>query len=87
MLLLLALEGALVTGAGVLIGAAACWGAVALLGPWVQFRFGITLQLQAPASAEWRWIAALLAGGLLASLVPGWRAYHLSLVDGLSPRI
>ena len=87
MLLLLALEGALVTGLGVLIGAAACWGAVALLGPWVQSRFGITLHLQAPASAEWRWIAALLAGGLLASLVPGWRAYRLSLADGLSPRI
>ena len=26
------------------------------------------------------------AGGLLASLVPGWRAYRLSLADGLSPR-
>jgi putative ABC transport system permease protein len=87
MLLLLALEGGLVTALGVLLGAAACWGAVALLGPWVQGRYGITLRLQAPGGAEWTWIAALLAGGLLASLVPGWRAYRLSLVDGLSPRI
>jgi len=87
MLLLLALEGALVTGLGVLVGAAACWGAVALLAPWVQSKVGIALHLQMPGSAEWRWIAALLAGGLLASLVPGWRAYRLSLVDGLSPRI
>lgn len=87
MLLLLALEGALVTGLGVLIGAAACWGAVALLAPWVQSQVGIALHLQMPGSAEWRWIAALLAGGLLASLVPGWRAYRLSLIDGLSPRI
>jgi putative ABC transport system permease protein len=31
-------------------------------------------------------MAAVLAGGLLASLVPGWRAYRLSLADGLSPR-
>ena len=87
MLLLLALEGAMVTGAGVLIGAAACWGAVALLAPWVQSQWGIALHLHWPGSAEWGWIAALLAGGLLASLVPGWRAYRLSLVDGLSPRV
>jgi putative ABC transport system permease protein len=25
-------------------------------------------------------------GGCAASLIPGWRAYRLSLVDGLSPR-
>ena len=87
MLLLLALEGALVTTLGVLLGALACWSAVALLGPWVQGRFGIALRLQVPGSAEWLWIAALLAGGLLASLLPGWRAYRLSLIDGLSPRI
>lgn len=84
---LLALEGALVTGLGVLLGAVACWGLVALLAPWVQGQYGLALRLQAPGSAEWRWMAAVLAGGLLASLVPGWRAYRLSLVDGLSPRI
>ena len=31
-------------------------------------------------------MGALLLGGWLASLVPGWRAYRLSLADGLSPR-
>ena len=86
-LLLLALEGALVTSAGVALGAAACWGAVAGLGPWVQAQWGITLRLQSPGSAEWAWLASLLAAGLAASLLPGWRAYHLSLADGLSPRI
>ena len=86
-LLLLALEGALVTSAGVALGAAACWGAVAGLGPWVQAQWGITLRLQSPGSAEWAWLASLLAAGWAASLLPGWRAYHLSLADGLSPRI
>ena len=84
---LLAAEGLLVTAAGVLLGALACWGAVALLGGWVQGFYGIVLQLQPPGAAEWKLMAAVLAGGLLASLVPGWRAYRLSLVDGLSPRI
>ena len=85
-MLLLALEGTLVTACGVLLGALACWGAVAVLGPWVQGRFGITLHLQAPGSGEWRLMAWVLAGGVFASLLPGWRAYRLSLADGLSPR-
>ncbi|WP_088287022.1 ABC transporter permease [Ideonella sp. A 288] len=86
-LLLLALEGALVTLGGVLLGIAA--GALALLlgADWVQARFGIALSTGLPSVAEWRLIGALLAGGWLASLVPGWRAYRLSLADGLSPRI
>lgn len=86
MLALLAAEGLLVTGAGVLLGALACLGTVALAGPWVQARLGIGLQLVTPGAAEWTLMAAVLAGGLLASLVPGWRAYRLSLADGLSPR-
>ncbi|MDO8377006.1 MAG: ABC transporter permease, partial [Aquabacterium sp.] len=87
MLALLAAEGLLVTAAGVLLGALACWGAVAALGGWVQGQFGLVLRLLPPGSAEWQLMAAVLAGGLLASLVPGWRAYRLSLADGLSPRI
>jgi putative ABC transport system permease protein len=85
-LALLAAEGTLVTACGVLLGALACWGAVAALGPWVLSAFGITLRWQAPGSAEWTLMALVLAGGLVASLLPGWRAYRLSLADGLSPR-
>jgi putative ABC transport system permease protein len=85
-LVLLAAEGALVTGLGAVLGAAvaalAVWGA----GPWVQQRFGITLLAGAPTLAQWGLFAAVLAAGMLASLVPGLRAYRLSLADGLSPR-
>jgi len=86
-LLLLALEGGLVTGAGVLAGAASCALAVAVLAPWVQGQFGLVLSPQGPGSAEWALMGAVLGGGWLASLLPGWRAYRLSLADGLSPRI
>ena len=86
-LLLLAAEGALVTLAGVALGALLLGLGLVLLRPWVQAQFGIALRLQPPGSAEWAWLAALLAGGFAASLVPGWRAYRLSLADGLSPRI
>jgi len=86
-LLLLALEGLLVTGVGVLLGALLCWGLVAGLGGWVQGHLGIVLRATPPGAPEWRLFAALLAGGWLASLVPGWRAYRLSLADGLAPRV
>jgi putative ABC transport system permease protein len=29
----------------------------------------------------------VLAAGMLAALVPGWRAYRMSLADGLTPRV
>jgi putative ABC transport system permease protein len=87
MLWLLALEGGLVTLAGVALGVLGCWAAVAALSGWIQGQFGLTLQAGPPGAPEWRLIGALVAGGWLASLVPGWRAYRLSLADGLSPRL
>jgi putative ABC transport system permease protein len=85
-LVLLATEGALVTLAGALLGAGAAAAAVWGAGPWVQQRFGITLAAGAPTLEQWALFGAVLAAGMLASLVPGWRAYRLSLADGLSPR-
>lgn len=86
-LALLALEGALVTAAGVALGALAATLATALLSGWAQSRFGIALRLAPPQAGEWLIIGALLATGWLAALLPGLRAYRLSLADGLSPRI
>jgi putative ABC transport system permease protein len=86
-LCLLALEGALVTACGVIVGAAVCVALVATLGGWAAAQFGVVLHLRAPSSAEWALMGGVLAAGSLASLVPGWRAYRLSLVDGLSPRV
>jgi putative ABC transport system permease protein len=87
MLALLAVEGALVTLCGVVLGVLACAVAIAALGDMAQARWGLTLRLAAPGPAEWELLCALLIGGWLASLVPGYRAYRLSLIDGLSPRI
>jgi len=85
-LVLLAAEGALVTFCGAVLGALLAAAAVVLAGPWVQQRFGLSLQAGAPTPEQWGLFFAVLAAGMLASLVPGWRAYRLSLADGLSPR-
>jgi putative ABC transport system permease protein len=85
-LLLLATEGALVTLGGVLLGVLATAAAVLLAAPLLQAQFGITLRAAAPTPEQLGLLCAVLAAGMLASLVPGWRAYRLSLADGLSPR-
>ena len=84
-LLMLAAEGALVTLAGVLLGCALLALAIVAAGPWLQLHYGIGLTLAAPGATQWALLGAVLAAGFGASLVPGWRAYRLSLADGLSP--
>ena len=86
-LALLALEGAMVTLLGVALGAVAAALGIALLSPWLQAQFGLTLALSEPTLNEWALLGGLLVAGWLASLLPGVRAYRLSLADGLSPRI
>jgi putative ABC transport system permease protein len=86
-LALLALEGAMVTVLGVALGLVMAVLGIALLSPWLQAQFGLTLSLSEPTLNEWLLMASLLVAGWLASLLPGIRAYRLSLADGLSPRI
>ncbi|RSZ46191.1 MULTISPECIES: ABC transporter permease [unclassified Variovorax] len=86
-LALLALEGAMVTVLGVAFGLVMAVLGIALLSPWLQAQFGLTLSLSEPTLNEWLLMASLLVAGWLASLLPGIRAYRLSLADGLSPRI
>lgn len=87
MLQLLCAEGVVIMVAGMALGLLAHWAAVALLADWVRVHFGVVLTLAAPGANELLLLAAILACGLLASLVPGWRAYRLSLADGLSPKV
>ncbi len=86
-MLLLAVEGGLITVSGVVLGALASTVAVALLGGWFEAQVGVALHLTWPGETEGLLLAAVLVSGWLASLIPGYRAYRLSLVDGLSPRV
>lgn len=86
-LALLAIEGALVTLIGIVLGTVLAVLGIALLSPWLQAAFGLALTLSEPTLNEWLLVASLLVAGFLASLLPGLRAYRLSLSDGLSPRL
>jgi putative ABC transport system permease protein len=84
---LLTLEGVWVTCAGVVLGVVLAHAGMALATPWLQQSLGIRLQLAAPLPTQLALAGAVLLAGLLASLGPAWRAYRLSLADGLSPRV
>jgi putative ABC transport system permease protein len=84
---LLTLEGFFVTALGTLLGVALLTALTAVLGPIVQAHFGIAVSWRMPSVEEWQLLSAVVVVGVLASLFPGWRAYRLSLADGLTPRI
>lgn len=85
--LLLAAEGAGLTLLGATLGLLLHLAAAAALAPWLQAHFGIVLQPGGPSAEQGLLFAAIVAAGWLASLLPGWRAFRLSLADGLTPRI
>lgn len=85
--LLLVSESLLLTLAGCALGVVLLYAALASVAPWVAATWGLTLSLGLPASREWLLLAAVVAAGLAASLVPAWRAYRLSLADGMMVRV
>ena len=83
--MMLTVEGLLVTALGVLLGAVLLAAGIVALGPLLR-EYGVHLSLRPPTANEWGLVASILTTGLLASLVPGWRAWRISLADGLTPR-
>ena len=84
---LLALEGGAVTLAGALTGTLLLAVLTFALGPWLAAEYGLNLKLAMPSLEELRLLGLVVAVGTLASLLPGYRAYRLSLADGLTPRV
>lgn len=86
-LALLTLEGLGITIAGAALGFVLLTVLSLVAGPVIEARWGLTLAATAPTAQELHLLAGVIGVGLVASLLPGWRAYRLSLADGLTPRI
>lgn len=84
---LLALESLLLGVAGCVLGIMLLLVATATVGPWLEARYGLPLSAGWLSPAEWRLLGVVLGVALLASLLPGWRAYRYSLADGMNIRI
>lgn len=89
LLWLLAAEGFCLMLAGTLAGYLLVTVASVAVAPWLQASLGIALPVAWPQASDLArelWLlAAIVAAGAVASLLPGWRAYRLSLADGLTP--
>lgn len=84
--LMLTAEGLLITTLGVLLGCGLLFAGVLLLAPLAQTMFGIHLTSRLLSANEVFLPLSIVLTGLVASLVPGWRAWRMSLADGLTPR-
>ena len=76
---------ALVCMVGIVAGYVLCQ-ALLIAGQGVlRTEFGVLVQAGWPATQAWWALAGLCGVALVASWVPAWRAYRLSLSDGLHP--
>ena len=77
-------EAVLITSLGIILGIIALHILLALTRSYMISSFGISLGLGSFTAYEFLITGIVWFAGLVAGIVPGWRIYHYSLVDGLS---
>ncbi len=85
--LMLTMESLAITLLGTLFGLVTVNLLSVLGGPWLQAHHGLVIQPVFITTHDAALLGMVIVAGLLASLVPGYRAYRLSLSDGLTPRL
>lgn len=85
--LLLSSEGLFITLCGTLLGMALLTALTAIFAPLIQAHYGLTIIPKFISYDELGLLGLVMGVSLLASLLPGYGAYKLSLADGLTPRI
>ncbi|MBL1377116.1 ABC transporter permease [Zobellella iuensis] len=81
---LLALEAAILTGLGILLGLLLLYLGLVLAAPLVQAQYGLLLYPGLPTAAEWRLLGLIWLAGLVIGLLPAAQAYRYSVNDGMS---
>lgn len=85
--MLLFLEGFLVVLLGVLLGTVMVVAGSSLAAPFLQAKFGLTVIFSGLTVQAQLLLSAVVLAGTFVSLIPGYRAYRMSLTDGLIPRL
>ena len=80
-------EAAALTLAGIALGLGLLYGLLLIAQPVIQARYGISLAIGSPSLYEMLLLAIVLLAGFMIGMLPAYRAYRLSLADGLSIRI
>ncbi len=84
---LLWIEATLLCFVGVLLGFMLQYVGLIALGPIVQEQFGLQLLLEWPGMEEFLFFFSIMSIGMLLSVFPSWRAYRISLHEGLLPKV
>jgi putative ABC transport system permease protein len=74
------------TLAGALLGFALVYVGLIGLTPWINDRFGLSLEIELPTAYEWTILSGIVAAGFIAGIIPAWKAYRTSLADGMTIR-
>lgn len=85
--LLFIIESGLIGLCAVLLGAGLVYGGLWLGQDLITARLGLALPLNPPGASEWALAGGVWLVTLLAGAIPAWRAYRLSLADGLNLRV
>lgn len=85
--MLLAIEGLMVVTAGALLGVLGLIVLNLFAAPILEAHLGISFTPGMLSAEAWKLLLLVMTTGFLVSLVPGYRAYRLSLADGLTPRL
>ena len=80
-------EAAALTLAGIALGLGLLYGLLLIAQPIVEARYGIYIAFSALSARELLLLGIVLLAGFIVGIIPGYRAYKLSLADGLSIRI
>ena len=81
---LLAIEAMFIVLSGALVGIIALAALIAAAGPLLTARYGVSITLSQPGHGEWMLLCGIVGTGFVAGLIPAWRAYRISLADGLN---
>ena len=83
---LLVAEASILAFIGTTLGLTCLYGLLIAIRPVIDTAYGLYIEIDPPAQKELFTLGAIVLGGMLASLLPAWRAYRLSLVDGMMVR-
>lgn len=83
---LMTLESLAIIISAILLGLGALYGVLYLLRDHVDAAYGFYIELSWPNLYEIKLLGAIILAGLITSILPAWRAYRLSLQDGMSIR-
>jgi putative ABC transport system permease protein len=76
-------EATLLTMAGIALGTSALYAILFVARPFIDRQFGINIGVAPPGATDLLLLSGILAGGILAGLIPAYRAYRMSIANGM----